>query len=80
MAISSTNSAPLYGAPSAAIPAKARSASRTRVCSISSGVKTGAGGATVKEAGDGAYAAIDRIDWPGGFHRTDIGWRALGAR
>jgi phosphoribosylamine---glycine ligase len=24
-----------------------------------------------------AYAAIDGIDWPGGFHRTDIGWRAL---
>jgi len=25
-----------------------------------------------------AYAAVARIDWPGGFHRTDIGWRALG--
>ncbi|MHB8287075.1 MAG: phosphoribosylglycinamide synthetase C domain-containing protein, partial [Caulobacteraceae bacterium] len=25
-----------------------------------------------------AYAAIARIHWPGGFHRTDIGWRALG--
>ena len=25
-----------------------------------------------------AYAAIDRIDWPGGFHRRDIGWRAIG--
>jgi phosphoribosylamine--glycine ligase len=24
-----------------------------------------------------AYAAIDRIDWPDGFHRRDIGWRAL---
>jgi phosphoribosylamine--glycine ligase len=25
-----------------------------------------------------AYAAVAAIDWPGGFHRTDIGWRALG--
>ncbi|WP_340107670.1 phosphoribosylamine--glycine ligase [Pikeienuella sp. HZG-20] len=24
-----------------------------------------------------AYAAVARIDWPGGFHRADIGWRAL---
>jgi phosphoribosylamine--glycine ligase len=24
-----------------------------------------------------AYAAVRRIDWPGGFFRTDIGWRAL---
>ena len=25
----------------------------------------------------GAYAAVDRIDWPGGFCRSDIGWRAV---
>jgi phosphoribosylamine--glycine ligase len=37
-------------------------------------------GATLQEARDKAYAAIEKIDWPGGFHRTDIGWRALGAR
>jgi phosphoribosylamine---glycine ligase len=24
-----------------------------------------------------AYAAVDRIDWPEGFFRRDIGWRAL---
>jgi phosphoribosylamine--glycine ligase len=24
-----------------------------------------------------AYGAVARIDWPEGFHRTDIGWRAL---
>lgn len=24
-----------------------------------------------------AYAAVDAIDWPGGFCRRDIGWRAL---
>jgi phosphoribosylamine--glycine ligase len=34
-------------------------------------------GATLAEARDRAYAAADRIDWPGGFHRRDIGWRAL---
>ena len=35
-------------------------------------------GATLAEARERAYAAVDKIDWPGGFHRRDIGWRALG--
>jgi phosphoribosylamine--glycine ligase len=34
-------------------------------------------GATVAEAQARAYAALDRIDWPGGFCRRDIGWRAI---
>jgi len=34
-------------------------------------------GADVAEARARAYAAIDMIDWPGGFYRRDIGWRAL---
>jgi len=34
-------------------------------------------GADLKTARDRAYAAVDRISWPGGFHRRDIGWRAL---
>jgi phosphoribosylamine---glycine ligase len=34
-------------------------------------------GATVKEARDRAYAAIAKIDWPEGFCRHDIGWRAI---
>jgi len=34
-------------------------------------------GTTVAEARQRAYAAIDRIDWPEGFCRRDIGWRAL---
>jgi phosphoribosylamine--glycine ligase len=34
-------------------------------------------GRTVGEAQAGAYAAVDRIDWPGGFCRRDIGWRAV---
>jgi phosphoribosylamine--glycine ligase len=34
-------------------------------------------GATLAQARDRAYAMIDRIDWPEGFNRTDIGWRAL---
>ena len=36
-----------------------------------------AGVATVREARDRAYAAVDRIDWPEGFCRRDIAWRAL---
>jgi phosphoribosylamine---glycine ligase len=36
-----------------------------------------ASGATLGEARERAYAAIAAIDWPEGFHRTDIGWRAL---
>jgi phosphoribosylamine--glycine ligase len=35
-------------------------------------------GATVEEARRRAYAAVDAIDWPGGFCRRDIGWRAIG--
>ncbi len=35
-------------------------------------------GVTLAEARERAYAAVDAIDWPGGFHRRDIGWRALG--
>ena len=34
-------------------------------------------GATLREARDRAYAMVDRIDWPAGFCRRDIGWRAL---
>jgi phosphoribosylamine--glycine ligase len=34
-------------------------------------------GRTVAEAQARAYAAIARIDWPEGFCRKDIGWRAV---
>ncbi len=34
-------------------------------------------GDTLREACDRAYAMADRIDWPEGFYRRDIGWRAL---
>jgi phosphoribosylamine--glycine ligase len=34
-------------------------------------------GDTIATAKDRAYAAIEAIDWPGGFYRRDIGWRAL---
>ena len=27
-----------------------------------------------------AYRAVDKIDWPEGFYRRDIGWRAIGQR
>lgn len=35
-------------------------------------------GATVADAQRRAYEAVDRIDWPEGFCRRDIGWRAVG--
>ena len=34
-------------------------------------------GRDIREAQARAYAAIDKIDWPGGFCRRDIGWRAV---
>lgn len=34
-------------------------------------------GATLQEARDRAYALVDAVDWPEGFCRRDIGWRAL---
>jgi phosphoribosylamine---glycine ligase len=37
-------------------------------------------GASLAEAQARAYAAVDAIDWPGGFCRRDIGWRALKTR
>ena len=36
-----------------------------------------ASGETLKDAIGYAYKGVAEIDWPGGFHRTDIGWRAL---
>ena len=32
---------------------------------------------TIADAQARAYAAVDAIDWPGGFCRRDIGWRAV---
>jgi len=34
-------------------------------------------GEGIAEAKSRAYAAIDKIDWPEGFCRRDIGWRAI---
>ena len=34
-------------------------------------------GATLAEAQARAYAVADAVDWPEGFYRRDIGWRAL---
>ena len=34
-------------------------------------------GATLAEARDRAYALAEAVDWPEGFFRRDIGWRAL---
>ncbi|HKF70851.1 MAG TPA: phosphoribosylamine--glycine ligase [Stellaceae bacterium] len=37
-------------------------------------------GADIAKARARAYAAVDRIDWPDGFCRHDIAWRALARR
>lgn len=34
-------------------------------------------GPTVSAAQEKAYEAVRKIDWPGGFCRSDIGWRAV---
>lgn len=34
-------------------------------------------GDSITHAAERAYDAIDDIDWPGGFNRSDIGWRAI---
>jgi phosphoribosylamine--glycine ligase len=34
-------------------------------------------GKDIREAQARAYAAVDKIDWPDGFCRRDIGWRAV---
>ena len=34
---------------------------------------------SISEAQSRAYAAVDAIDWPDGFCRRDIGWRAIGS-
>ena len=34
-------------------------------------------GDDIRSARDAAYATVDAIDFPTGFHRRDIGWRAL---
>jgi phosphoribosylamine--glycine ligase len=38
----------------------------------------GARGKTIADAQRLAYRAVDLVDWPEGFCRRDIGWRALG--
>lgn len=37
-------------------------------------------GDTIAQAQDMAYAGVDKIDWPDGFCRRDIGWRAIKAQ
>jgi phosphoribosylamine--glycine ligase len=34
-------------------------------------------GKSTEEAQRKAYEAVDEIDWPEGFYRTDIGWREI---
>lgn len=39
-----------------------------------------AAGATIESARDKAYKAMEKIDWPEGFARKDIAWRAIAAQ
>ncbi|MDP6974531.1 MAG: phosphoribosylamine--glycine ligase [Gammaproteobacteria bacterium] len=34
-------------------------------------------GSSIKEAQKRAYEIVDRVDWPGSYYRTDIGFKAL---
>ena len=50
---------------------------------IASGGRVLAVAATGKDAAAAqalAYRGVDAIDWPGGFCRRDIGWRAIGRK
>ncbi len=52
--------------------------SQARLCPTGGRVLTVCGtGPDLRAARDRAYAAVDRISWPEGFCRRDIGWRAL---
>ncbi len=49
-------------------------------CIVASGgrvLNVTARGTSLREARDRAYAMAEAIDWPDGFYRSDIGWRAL---
>ena len=36
-------------------------------------------GENVRQAAENAYKAVEKINWPEGFNRSDIGWRAIRA-
>jgi len=55
----------------------ARTADGERIAAGGRVLNVTASGETLHYAVDRAYAAIDQIDWPEGFCRRDIAWRAL---
>jgi phosphoribosylamine--glycine ligase len=61
----------VFHAGTAAAPGGAVVANGGRVLGV------GATGGTLQEARDAAYRAVAAVDWPEGFHRRDIGHRAL---
>ena len=64
-------------APRSSTPAPARRRDGELVANGGRVLNVTATGATVAQAQRAAYAAVDRIDWPDGFFRRDIGWRAV---
>ena len=82
--------APRTGTPIAGLESAAKAAPEVEI--FHAGTKTADGalladggrvlvvtalGASVAEAQARAYQAVDAVDWPGGFCRRDIGWRAV---
>ena len=55
----------------------ARNADGERIAAGGRVLNVTATGETLHYAVDRAYAAVDQIDWPEGFCRRDIAWRAL---
>jgi phosphoribosylamine--glycine ligase len=55
----------------------ARNADGERIAAGGRVLNVTASGESLHYAVDRAYAAIDQIDWPDGFCRRDIAWRAL---
>jgi phosphoribosylamine--glycine ligase len=81
---------PLKGTPIRGLEAATAAASSIEIFHAGTALKDGAlvadGGRvllvtaladTVTDARRAAYRAVDAIDWPGGFCRRDIGWRAV---
>jgi phosphoribosylamine--glycine ligase len=55
----------------------ARNAKGERIANGGRVLNVTASGETLHYAVDRAYAAVDKINWPDGFCRRDIAWRAL---
>ena len=70
----------MFHAGTAAAAAAAGSGGRGEQPVLSAGgrvLAVTATGGSITEAAAKAYRGVDAIDWPGGFSRRDIGYRAI---